>query len=85
MITQEDIWCVIDDIARKHGISASRLAIISGLDATVFNKSKRINGHYPSFRTIVSILNNTNISMCDFGQMCDRQCYMREQSAQSAI
>ncbi len=78
MLNHEDVWCVIDELAHSKKISTSRLAIISGLDATVFNKSKRVNGHYPSFRSIISILNSTNTSMGDFGQMCDQQCHMRE-------
>ena len=80
MLNHEDVWSVIDELARTKEISTSRLAIISGLDATVFNKSKRINSHYPSFRSIICILNSTNTSMADFGQMCDQQCHMREKA-----
>lgn len=37
-----DIWRGIDLLARRHGLSTSGLAKLAGLDATAFNKSKRM-------------------------------------------
>ncbi|MBR3782395.1 MAG: hypothetical protein IKL14_03350 [Alphaproteobacteria bacterium] len=75
-ITNIDIWNAIDEIARLQNISPSRLAIICGLDSTVFNKCKRQDAsghtHYPSFASLVKVLNKTNMTMTDFGIICDR-------------
>ena len=38
-----DIWRGVDRLAHKHGMSPSRLAKLAGLDATAFNKSKRVS------------------------------------------
>ena len=38
-----DIWRGIDLLAAKHGLSPSGLAKLAGLDATAFNKSKRVS------------------------------------------
>ena len=76
MITHNDIWGAIDEMAHKQHISPSRLAINSGLNATTFNKSKRCDAfgksRYPSFATIAKILNTSNMSMTEFGIICDR-------------
>lgn len=76
MITYHDIWNAIDEIAKEQNISPSRLAIICGLDPTAFNKSKRNapdgREHYPSFASVVKVLNKTNKSMTDFGIICDK-------------
>jgi phage repressor protein C with HTH and peptisase S24 domain len=76
MITHNDIWDAIDEMAREQKISPSRLAINSGLNATTFNKSKRCDAfgksRYPSFATIVKILNTANMSMTEFGIICDK-------------
>ncbi|MBL8557666.1 MAG: helix-turn-helix transcriptional regulator [Hyphomonadaceae bacterium] len=36
------LWAALDTLAANHGLSTSGLARASGLDATTFNKSKRI-------------------------------------------
>lgn len=36
-----EIWQGLDRLAEKHGLSASGLAKLAGLDATAFNRSKR--------------------------------------------
>ena len=77
MITHNDIWGAIDEVAREQKISPSRLAINSGLNATTFNKSKRYDAYgksrYQSFATIAKVLNNANMSMTEFGIICDRK------------
>lgn len=71
----------IDRVAQEQNVSASRLAINSGLNATTFNKSKRCDAYgksrYPSFSTIAKVLNTSHMSMTEFGQICDK-CRSRE-------
>ena len=38
----ENVWDAVDKLAKKHGLSPSGLAKLAGLDATTFNKSKRL-------------------------------------------
>ncbi len=70
------VWSAIDNIARDNLISCSRLAIISNLDSTSFNKSKRIdsNGklHFPAFASIIKVMMATGISWEDFGEYMRR-------------
>ena len=81
MITHNTIWMAIDRVAQEQNVSASRLAINSGLNATTFNKSKRCDAYgksrYPSFSTIAKVLNTSHMSMTEFGQICDK-CHSRE-------
>ncbi len=81
MITHNTIWMAIDRVAQEQNVSASRLAINSGLNATTFNKSKRCDAYgksrYPSFSTIAKVLNTSHMSMTEFGQICDK-CRERE-------
>ena len=76
MITQHNVWNAIDDLAARYKTSPSRMAINSGLDATIFNKSKRTDEfgkpRYPSFRTVIKVLNALNMSMAEFGAICDK-------------
>ena len=39
----QDLWKGIDNLASRHGLTASGLAKLAGLDATAFNKSKRVS------------------------------------------
>jgi len=70
MLKHADIWRAIDRLATNHGLSASGLARASGLDATTFNKSKRINmkgrPHWPSMEFVSKILNATGDSLAEF-------------------
>mgnify|MGYP000099853199 CR=1 FL=1 len=43
MLPHRAIWDGIDALARRHGLSASALAKLAGLDATAFNVSKRVS------------------------------------------
>lgn len=55
-----DIWRGIDLLAEHHGLSTSGLAKLAGLDATAFNKSKRLpkdgRPRWPSTESISRIL-----------------------------
>jgi len=43
MLSHSAIWDAIDSLAARHGFTASGLAKLAGLDATAFNRSKRIS------------------------------------------
>lgn len=71
---KQKIWTVIDTIAKDNGIAASRLARMSGLDATAFNKSKRICDGYcrtPGLTTVMAILRACNLTWKDWARYWD--------------
>ena len=76
MLTHKDIWQTIDTMANNNKITPSRMALNCGLDSTTFNKSKRMDAHgkqrWPSSETITKVLNHHNISMTEFGCLCDK-------------
>ncbi|MBQ8255660.1 MAG: hypothetical protein IJY99_01705 [Alphaproteobacteria bacterium] len=76
MLTHDQIWGALDSIAQSKSISVSQLAIVSGLDSTAFNKSKRIdtNGklRYPSTHTLAKVLNKNNITIAAFAKICEQ-------------
>ncbi len=84
MITHQDIWRTIDAVADKNNITPSRMAINCGLDSTTFNKSKRLDNYgktrWPSSETIAKILNRHNLSMTEFGCLCDKCADERERA-----
>ena len=69
-MTHNDIWHAIDMFAHEHGLSCSGLARFSGLDPTIFNKSKRLSIYgqerWPTMSSIAKILNATHSRPCDF-------------------
>jgi phage repressor protein C with HTH and peptisase S24 domain len=73
MVTHKQIWNAIDNLASKNGLTASGLARASGLDATAFNKSKRVgpNGkhRWPSTESIAKILDATGAGFDAFASM----------------
>jgi phage repressor protein C with HTH and peptisase S24 domain len=70
MLSHGDIWNAIDAIAQRHGLSTSGLARLAGLDATAFNKSKRISTdgreRWPSTESVAKILAATGESFDAF-------------------
>ena len=70
MLTHDQIWAAIDTLAGNHGMSASGLARRAGLDATTFNKSKRVSSagrlRWPSTESVAKVLGTTQTSMDDF-------------------
>lgn len=70
MLSHHAIWDGIDALAQRHGLTASGLARLAGLDATAFNKSKRIGKdgreRWPSTESIAKILQATNESFDSF-------------------
>ena len=73
MLSHEQIWQAIDRLAERHGFSASGLARRAGLDATSFNRSKRIGPdgrkRWPSTESISKVLAATGASLDDFLQL----------------
>ena len=70
MLSHEQIWTAIDRLAERHGFSASGLARRAGLDATSFNRSKRIGPdgrkRWPSTESIAKVLTATGASLDEF-------------------
>jgi len=70
MLKHADIWRAIDRLAAKHGLSASGLARRAKLDATSFNKSKRVTREgkprWPTTESISKVLTATDETMTDF-------------------
>ena len=66
----ENVWDAVDKLAQKHGLSPSGLAKLAGLDATTFNKSKRIRPdgkkRWPSLDSINRLLEIFNITFEQF-------------------
>jgi len=75
MLTHEQIWQAIDRLAKTFGYSPSGLAKQAGLDATSFNKSKRISPdgkpRWPSTESVSRVLAATGATMSDFVAMVD--------------
>jgi phage repressor protein C with HTH and peptisase S24 domain len=70
MLSHRAIWDAIDALARRHGLSASGLARLAGLDATAFNRSKRVSKdgreRWPSTESIAKVLDATSESFDTF-------------------
>lgn len=70
MLSHEQIWAAIDRLAEHYGYSASGLARRAGLDATSFNRSKRIGPdgrkRWPSTESVSKVLAATGASLDDF-------------------
>ncbi len=77
MLSHEQIWTAIDRLAERHGFSASGLARRAGLDATSFNRSKRIGPdgrkRWPSTESIAKVLAATGASLDDFLHLVDSE------------
>ena len=73
MLSHGEIWGAIDRLALKLSISPSRLARDAGLDATSFNKSKRITPagkpRWPSTESISKVLRTVDMGFEDFACM----------------
>lgn len=67
------LWAAIDALAARHGLSASGLARAAGLDATTFNKSKRIGAdgrpRWPSTESVARALEATGSTFEDFAAL----------------
>ena len=76
-LTHEQVWSAIDALAARYGLSASGLAKKSGLDATSFNKSKRVapDGHlrWPSTESVAKVLEATGATVDEFISLLTRE------------
>ena len=72
MITNSQTWHAFDRLALENKVSVSGLARLSGLDATTFNKSKRIfpsgKERWPSMCTVAKVLNSLHMTLGDFAR-----------------
>jgi phage repressor protein C with HTH and peptisase S24 domain len=70
MLTHESIWAALDALAAAKGMSASGLAKKAGLDATTFNKSKRLTpdgrARWPSTESVAKALEAAGASFDEF-------------------
>ena len=70
-----DIWRGIDLLAKKHGLSTSGLAKLAGLDATAFNKSKRVSVdgrlRWPSTESLTCALEAVGDAFFDFAELIE--------------
>ena len=71
-MTHSELWCGICNLAEDLHISCSRLAKISGLDPTTFNRSKYTikNGQprWISTSSLSRVLDATGITLAQFAQ-----------------
>jgi phage repressor protein C with HTH and peptisase S24 domain len=70
MLSHGQVWGAIDRLAARHGLSPSALAKRAGLDATTFNRSKRITNdgrpRWPSTESVAKALAATGAGVDDF-------------------
>jgi phage repressor protein C with HTH and peptisase S24 domain len=70
MFSHKQMWDAIDALAARNGLSTSGLAKRAGLDATTFNKSKRLSsaGHmrWPTTESLSRILEATRTPFHEF-------------------
>lgn len=63
MLKHHEIWDALDKLAAEHGLTPSGLARRAGLDATTFNKSKRVTRdgklRWPSTESLAKVLEAT--------------------------
>lgn len=76
-LTHDQLWGALDALAKRAGLSPSGLAKKAGLDATAFNRSKRVaaNGRprWPSMESIAKALAATGVSFGEFAAMVEKQ------------
>lgn len=75
MLTHDSIWSALDALAAAKGMSPSGLAKKAGLDATTFNKSKRVTpdgrARWPSTESVAKALEAAGSSFDDFVALVD--------------
>lgn len=83
-MTHNELWAGIKNLAESNHISCSRLARISGLDATAFNisrhKSKYGQERWPTMLTISRILDSTGITLAEFATYMPSDTHIRPKS-----
>lgn len=86
MLTHSAIWDALDALAERHGLTPSGLARIAGLDATAFNKSKRVSKdgreRWPSTESLAKVLDATGE---DFDQFVTGGTYLQFAPAERRV
>ena len=87
MLTHRAIWDALDALAERHGLSTSGLARIAGLDATAFNRSKRVSKdgreRWPSTESVAKVLEATGESFDGF--LASGGAYLQNQAARRFV
>lgn len=72
-MTHDELWGGICNLAAEFNVSCSGLARASGLDPTIFNRSKRMTAYgqdrWLSTGTLARILDAAGISLAEFAKM----------------
>lgn len=72
-LSHPNVWAAIDALAARNGLTASGLARRAGLDATSFNKSKRISvdgrPRWPSTESVSKVLAVTDSNLAEFAEL----------------
>jgi phage repressor protein C with HTH and peptisase S24 domain len=88
MLTHGKIWSAIDALARRYGLSPSGLAKRAGLDATAFNRSKRVTpegrARWPTTESLAKVLAATGASVEEFVDLLDADAVGLRHAAQPA-
>ena len=75
MLSHERVWAAVYALASQHGMTPSGLARKSGLDATSFNRSKRLGPEgrerWPSTESISKTLKATGATLEEFLRLID--------------
>jgi phage repressor protein C with HTH and peptisase S24 domain len=75
MDSHQRVWNTIDAIAWKAGLTPCGLAKAAGMDATVFNRSKRVDPRgrprWPSVETIQKVLDATGTTWFAFARLVE--------------
>jgi len=75
MFTHQQLWDALDRVAELNQLSPSALAKKAGLDATSFNKSKRLTPEgrlrWPSTETLAKVLAAVNMDFASFAILVD--------------
>ena len=70
MLTHGQIWGALDALAARYDLTASALAKRAGLDATTFNKSKRVTPdgrkRWPNTESLAKVLAATGATVDEF-------------------
>ena len=80
-MTHSELWDGIQNLAASKSISCSRLAVISGLDPTTFNRSRHKTKYgqdrWPTTQTISRIMDATGISLAEFAEFLPSDTHVR--------
>ncbi len=75
MNNHQKVWNAIDTIAWKVRVTPSGLAKSAGMDATAFNRSKRVDAHgrprWPSVETVQKVLDATGTTWLAFARLME--------------